>query len=276
MKRKIIQIDEEKCNGCGKCIPNCAEGALRIIDGKARLISDLFCDGLGACLGECPLGAISVIEREAEPYDERKVMEGIIAKGPNMIRAHLEHLKSHGEEKLLRIAHEVLQKQNIPIPAGEAPKLACGCPGHMAKVLSRPNPETTGNDVREQASALRQWPVQLHLLNPDAAYFDHADLLISADCVAHACGNFHTQLLPGKILVIFCPKLDGSREEYEEKLAEIFRKHSIRSITVARMSVPCCGGTVEIARNALTRSGREIPFSVRIFDLDGTPVPDGF
>ena len=133
MKRKIIQIDEAKCNGCGKCIPNCPEGALQLIDGKARLVSDLFCDGLGACIGECPLGAIQVVEREAEPYDERKVMENIIRQGPNTIKAHLKHLKEHGEFKLLETAVSCLREQNLPVPdLREAGKLPCGCPGTLA------------------------------------------------------------------------------------------------------------------------------------------------
>ena len=196
MKRRIIRIDEEKCNGCGKCIPNCPEGALQLIDGKARLVSDLFCDGLGACIGECPLGAIRVVEREAEPYDERRVMEGIIRQGAGTIKAHLEHLRSHGEFKLLEIAIACLKERGIAVPEPAAPAghPHGGCPGMLAKKLAaKPAGKPAGG-----ASALRQWPVQLKLLNPAAEYFDNADLLISADCVAHAFGGFHKELLDGR------------------------------------------------------------------------------
>lgn len=323
MKRKIIEINESLCDGCGNCVPNCAEGAIQMIDGKARLISDLFCDGLGACLGECPRGAITLIEREAAPYDERLVMERIAAAGANTIKAHLDHLKAHGEHEYHRIAVEYLREKGIPLPeeAASAPaeakpagggcpgmmakllkpnppkpvapaapaapvppaasaapagegKMPCGCPGTLAKLL-KANPQKSSAapaPAGEIPSALRQWPVQLHLLNPNAAYFDDAELLVAADCVAYAAGGFHRDMLDGKILAIFCPKLDHSSEQYVEKLAEIFRLHDIRSITVARMIVPCCGGTVSIVEEALKRSGKEIPLTVRIIDLNGEPT----
>lgn len=266
MKRKIIQIDETKCNGCGKCMPNCPEGALQLIDGKARLVSDLFCDGLGACIGECPLGAISVVEREAEPYDERKVMENIIRQGPATIKAHLKHLKDHGEGKLLETAIAFLNEKGIPAPALESQgRLPCGCPGTMAKRIAR----TEQAKPEHSPSALRQWPVQLKLLNPAAEYFEGADLLISADCVAHAFGGFHREFLDGRILIVFCPKLDHATDEYVEKLAEIFRFHEIRSITVARMEVPCCGGTTAIVEEALKAAGKTMEINVKIVGLDG-------
>ncbi len=267
MKRKIIEIDEKKCNGCGLCIPNCPEGALQLIDGKARLVSDLFCDGLGACIGECPEGAIRVVEREAEPYDERRVMETIVRQGSNTIRAHLKHLKDHGEFRLLEIATAFLKERGIPVPEPDAPgKLPCGCPGTLAKKFER-HPEAEAPDGG--GSALRQWPVQLKLLNPAAEYFDGADLLISADCVAHAFGSFHRDLLAGRILIVFCPKLDGDLEPYVEKLAEIFRRHEIRSVTVARMEVPCCGGTVAVVEKALERAGKKLKVDVKIVGIAG-------
>ncbi|MDD3155516.1 MAG: 4Fe-4S binding protein [Victivallaceae bacterium] len=272
MKRKIIQIDLDKCNGCGKCIPNCPEGALQILDGKARLVGDLFCDGLGACLGECPRGAIRTVEREAEPYDERKVMANIVRQGEATIAAHLKHLQNHGEKELYAIAVEFLKEHKIPVPASAtAEKLPCGCPGTLARKLAAPacSPVAPGG-----ASALRQWPVQLKLLQPQAEYFDDAQLLVSADCVAHAYGSFHSDLLAGKILIVFCPKLDENTEEYVEKLAEIFRLHSIRSVTVARMEVPCCGGTTHLVLEALKKSGKNIPVQVVIIGIDGTVVPD--
>ncbi len=271
MKRKVIEIDEERCNGCGLCIPNCPEGALQVIDGKVRLISDYFCDGLGACVGECPQGALHVAEREAEPYDEKRVMENIIRQGTNTIRAHLKHLQDHGEKNLYNIAVEVLKEKGIEVPeAAPAGKLPCGCPGTLARLLKQKPPEAPAAPVAGHTpSALRQWPVQLHLLNPAAPYFDDAELLVCADCVAYAHGDFHTKLLPGKILIIFCPKLDHSFDEYAEKLADIFTMHNIRSVTVARMEVPCCGGTVAIVEKALEMSGKNIPVEVKIIGIDG-------
>ena len=265
MKRKIIEIDQEKCTGCGKCIPNCPEGALQIIDGKARLISDLFCDGLGACIGECPAGAIRTVEREAEPYDEARVMETIARQGTNTIIAHLKHLKSHGEFKLFDIAVNYLKEHDIPVP--ELPH--SGCPGSLMKRFAARKADKDA--IAGGASALRQWPVQLKLLNPGAEYFDKADLLISADCVAHAYGSFHRELLDGRILIIFCPKLDTGIDGYVEKLSQIFQRHDIKSITVARMEVPCCGGTVMIVKKALELAGKDIPVAVRIIGIDGSP-----
>ncbi len=270
MKRRIIEIDEGKCNGCGQCIPNCPEGALQLIDGKARLVGDLFCDGLGACLGECPLGAIRTVEREAEPYDERRVMENIARQGANTVRAHLKHLKDHGETGLLELAVAFLKERNIPVPELEtAGKLPCGCPGTLAKRLAQKPAGTPGGG----ASALRQWPVQLKLLNPAAEYFDGAELLVSADCVAHAFGSFHRDLLAGKILIVFCPKLDSDIDGYVEKLAEIFRRHDIRSVTVARMEVPCCGGTAAIVEKALEKSGKKFHVAVKVVGIAGELLP---
>jgi ferredoxin len=273
MKRQIIQIDEKKCNGCGKCIPNCPEGALQIIDGKARLISDLFCDGLGACVGECPLGAITTVEREAEAYDEKTVMEqNIITKGANTIKAHLKHLKDHKENKLLQIAVDTLKKHNIEVPDLDkqpVQKPCGGCPGTLAKLLSRKpveKPETIKGSV---PSELRQWPLQLHLVNPMAAYFDDADLLVSADCVPFAFGDFHRHYLKGRIVITFCPKLDNSTDIYIEKLTELFMQKNIKSVTIVRMEVPCCGGTEMIVRKALEASGKEPDVKVDVISLDG-------
>lgn len=267
MKRKIIEIDEAKCNGCGLCIPNCPEGALQVIDGKARLVSDLFCDGLGACLGECPQGAIQSIEREAEPYDERKVMANIVRQGEHTIVAHLKHLKNHGEHELYKIAVEYLEEQHIPLPQDmtASTKLPCGCPGTLAKKLH----SVSAVDLPSGGSALQQWPVQLKLLNPAAAYFDNADLLVAADCTAFAHGAFHRNFLTGKILVVFCPKLDSDTESYVEKLKEIFLKHDIRSITIVKMEVPCCGGMVVIVKRALAASGKKIKLEIKTLGLDG-------
>ncbi|MDD3886227.1 MAG: 4Fe-4S binding protein [Victivallaceae bacterium] len=267
MKRKMIQIDEEKCNGCGQCIPNCPEGALQIIDGKARLVSDLFCDGLGACIGKCPQGALETVEREAEPYDERRVMENIVKQGANTIKAHLKHLKSHCECRLFESATDFLKERNIRIPDLGEPsgQLPCGCPGSMARKLpGGPVKVSTGG-----ASSLRQWPVQLKLLNPGAEYFENADLLVSADCVAHACGSFHGELLKGRILIVFCPKLDGDQRIYVEKMAEIFRQHKISSVTVAQMEVRCCTGTERIVREAAKQAGISVEIKVKTITVRG-------
>ncbi len=268
MKRKMIEIDEKRCNGCGACIPNCPEGALQVIDGKARLVSDLFCDGLGACLGNCPQQALRVVEREAEPYDEVRVMGNIVRQGANTIAAHLRHLKAHGEFKLLETARAFLQDAGIPEPDWNQPP-AAGCPGLRMLKIQRPG-VTPAAAPGTGASALRQWPIQLKLLNPAADYFDDADLLVSADCVAHAYGNFHQELLNGRILIVFCPKLDGDPAVYIEKLTEIFRRHRIRSVTVARMTVPCCGGTVAIVEEAMKAAGIKTKLQIKIIQLDGS------
>ncbi len=269
MKRQIITIDEKVCNGCGKCIPGCPEGALQLIDGKARLISDLFCDGLGACLGECPVGAISVEEREAEPYNERLVMENIIKAGPNTIKAHLKHLKDHGEDGFYREAVAVLKEKGMPVPQSAPEGHACGggCPGTMAKMFA---PAADSAEAQGPvASQLRQWPTQLQLLNPAAPYFQNADLLVAADCVPTACGDFHNRLLKGKVVVQFCPKLDQATDRYVEKLASILQQNNIRSITVARMEVPCCGGTEFIVRKALELAGQSKKVTVNIVSISG-------
>ena len=265
MKRKIMEIDETKCDGCGRCIPNCPEGALQLIDGKARLVSDLFCDGLGACAGECPRSALRVVEREAEPYDENKVMATIVRQGTNTIKAHLRHLEAHGEQQLLQRALTYLREHRLPFPDWhEEDRSAGGCPGLRPRV-----PAAAPGPIAGTASALRQWPIQLKLLNPAASWFDGADLLVSADCVAHACGGFHRDLLAGRILVMFCPKLDGDWDGYVEKLTEIFRHHDIRSITIARMEVPCCGGTTMLVKRALEQSGKHLEPREVIVGING-------
>ncbi|OPY30322.1 MAG: Heterodisulfide reductase subunit A-like protein [Methanocella sp. PtaU1.Bin125] len=276
MKRKIISIDEDKCTGCGQCIPDCPEGAIQLIDGKARLISDLFCDGLGACIGTCPEGAISVVEREAEPYDEKKVMENIVRQGPLVIKAHLEHLASHGQKELYDQAVEYLKERKIRIPGERHPGRqlqhapGAACPGTMARSIPRAGPSAVGRPLSEKAeSELRQWPVQLSLLNPAATYFDNADLLIAADCVPFAYAGFHTELLRGKIVIIFCPKLDADIDGYVAKLTEIFKGHEIKSITVAHMEVPCCNGVRYVVDRALERAAKKIPVSEKTITIQG-------
>lgn len=266
VKRKIIEIDEDKCNGCGLCIPNCPEGALQIIDGKVRLVSDLMCDGLGACIGHCPEDAIKVIEREAEPYDEKKVMGNIIKQGKNTIKAHLEHLRDHNETKYLNEALEFLKKKNIKIKLEDNKmKKLSGCPGAAMREV---NPGKDVSNNSEQSSALRQWPVQLDLLPAQAPFFENSHLLVCADCVPFANANFHSKLLNGKSLVIGCPKLDDI-EDYQEKLTEIFKLNKIKSVTVAIMEVPCCHGLYTSVEQAVKDSKKKIPVIQEVVSVAG-------
>jgi len=269
MKRQIIEIDEEKCTGCGDCIPNCPEGALQIIDGKARLISDLFCDGLGACIGNCPEDAISTIEREAEPYDEKIVMENIIKAGPNTIKAHLKHLLDHDQDKFYTQALEVLEEKAIPVPELETEE-SCStgsCPGVAAQAFiptDAPKPQDSPSQ-----SQLRQWPIQLHLLSSIAPYFENADLLISADCAPYAYADFHQRFIQGKIVITLCPKLDHGIDEYVGKLTRIFETQNIKSITIVRMEVPCCGGIEMIVQKALEQAGNTTAVKVQVVSVKG-------
>ncbi|MBU4304602.1 MAG: 4Fe-4S dicluster domain-containing protein [Candidatus Omnitrophica bacterium] len=266
MKRKIITIDEDKCNGCGECIPNCPEGAIQVIDGKARLVSELFCDGLGACLGHCPQAAIRIEEKEAQGYDEAMTMENVIKGGMNVIKAHLEHLRGHGQGEYLRQAMDVLKKKNISVDQDPSNAHSV-CPG--MQVLDFRAREPQGISVSSQ---LRQWPVQLKLLNPSAPYFNDADILIAADCVPFSFANFHQRFLKGKILIVFCPKLDEAHEEYIEKLTRIIKSNSVKSIMVAHMEVPCCFGTVKMVEEALRKSGKQITLKEYNISLQGTII----
>jgi Pyruvate/2-oxoacid:ferredoxin oxidoreductase delta subunit len=230
--RKIVKIDEQKCNGCGLCIPNCAEGALQIIDGKAKLVSDKFCDGLGACLGHCPQDAITVIEREAEDFDEKAVEF---------------HLHKRNDPKT----------QPQPKP-GSVPVFA-GCPSSRVMQFQVPKSRVDSGEKRSSVSQLSQWPVQLKLVPINAPYFQDADLLVAADCVPFAYPDFHQDFLKGKAVVVGCPKLDDI-QYYKEKLTEIFRTNSIKSVTVPYMEVPCCFGLAKATEDAIAASGKKIPF----------------
>ncbi len=266
VKRQIINIDQEKCTGCGVCIPDCPEGALQIIDGKAHLISDIFCDGLGACIGTCPEGAISTIEREAKEYDERVTMENIIKAGPNVVKAHLKHLKAHAQTNYFNIAVEVLKEKDMEIPDIEEEEAPCGCPGTEMTIIEPPKGGLiTGT---ETSSALRQWPVQIHLLHPNAPFFENSHLLLLADCVAAANPNLHAQLIHGKTIAMGCPKLDDSTA-YIEKLSEIIKHNRIKSVTVAMMEVPCCGGMAVIAQEAIKGSGKDVPLIREMISISG-------
>ncbi len=256
MKRDIIRINEEKCSGCGSCVTGCPEGALQVIDGKARVVSDLFCDGLGACIGDCPEGAIDIETREAEPYNEYKVMENIAKAGPNVIKAHLQHLHEHGQEDLLNEAINFLKANSIEIPYYEGEPLDRGCPGSMTLDLHRSGIQT--QEPVMLTTELGHWPIQLQLLNPNAPYLKNAELLLAADCVPFSYANFHQRFLKDKVLIIFCPKLDKIIEEYVDKLSEIFQKQDIKSISIVHMEVPCCSGIEIIVRRALEKAQKII------------------
>jgi len=277
-KRKIIKIDENKCNGCGLCIPNCPEGALQIIDGKARLISDLFCDGLGACIGHCPQGAIAIEEREAGKYSEPKVMENIVKQGENVIKAHLLHLREHNESGYLKEAVDYLRGKGIKNPL-EGQKQAAhvhhhGCPG--SKIMDFGNKKEAGNAVNkvEAESALGNWPVQLMLVPPFAPYLNNADILIAADCVPFAYASFHQELLKEKVLLVGCPKLDNL-DIYKEKISRILENNNVKSITYAHMEVPCCFGLVNIIKDAISASGEGVLFKEIIIGIKGEILKKG-
>jgi len=249
--RKIISIDHEKCNGCGLCLPNCPEGALQLIDGKARLVSDLFCDGLGACIGYCPEGAIQIIEREAEPYDERKVMTVIAPQGANTIRAHLEHLRSHGETDLLSQAITYLHENQVPVPEG-----------------INPVPLSVQAPAGAPESRLGNWPIQLHLLSPASPQLAGKDVVLSADCVAYAVPNFQEKFLKGKSLAIACPKLDEGKDVYRDKIVAMIDKARINTLTVLMMEVPCCRGLLALAQDAASRAQRKVPLKAVVVAIE--------
>ena len=289
MKRTIIRIDEELCNGCEACVQGCHEGALQMIDGKARMVSELFCDGLGACIGDCPVGAISLEEREAEPYDEIATLQRMIPKGERTIIAHLKHLKDHGETDYLKQAVTFLRANNININfaevhnhggAGCASKPAAkpqggGCPGSQEVSFANQKPVANFrmasfvSKPAESTSQLRQWPVQLHLLNPEAQYFRNADVVLAADCVPFSFPDFHNRYLAGKTLAIACPKLDSNKEAYVEKIKTMIQCSNINTLTVVIMEVPCCGGLLRLAQQAVVDSEKRIPVKLVIISIRG-------
>ncbi len=249
MKRKIIKIDEEKCDGCGLCIPSCPEGALQIVDGKAKLVKESFCDGLGACLGECPHGALAVEEKEIEEYDEEGVIAHIKEKSPELLERHLKHIREH--------AHE--------LPEHHSHTGIGSCPS--AQMLHWERQEEVKPKARI-SSQLRQWPIQLHLVPPNAPYFQNADLVLVADCVPFAYANFHPDFLKGKAIAIGCPKLDDITA-YVTKVTQILESSDIKSVKVVHMEVPCCHGLVHIAQEALSRSGKDIPIETVVIGIKG-------
>lgn len=305
MKRTIIKIDEELCNGCEACVSGCHEGALQMIDGKARMVSELYCDGLGACIGDCPVGAISLEEREAEPYDEIATIERMISKGEKTILAHLKHLKEHGETGFLQQGVQYLKAKGVQVNFAEVhhmplktEKSSCGggCPGSQeisfaptATPSSKPSFQVQGQSkvsgfqmappVKEFATdssetQLRQWPVQLHLLNPQAQYFKGADVVLAADCVPFAFPDFHNRFLKGKTLAIACPKLDSNKESYAEKIASMARDSRINTLHVVMMEVPCCGGLLSLAVKSIRDSGVKVPVKATIVGIKGEIIEE--
>ncbi len=246
--REVIEIDESLCDGCGDCVTACAEGAIAIIDGKARLISDVYCDGLGVCLGHCPQGAITVIRREADAFDETEV------------ELHLAKTRASVPSSAPRPSLNVVAQS--PIAAGG------GCPGSRAQTLN-PVAPPTGSGAAGPSSQLRHWPVQLHLVPPTAPFFQGADILLAADCVAFAVGDFHNLFLTGRSLAIACPKLDSNQEIYLEKLVAMIDDAEIKSLRVMVMEVPCCGGLVRLAEEALRRARRTVPVECLIVSTQG-------
>ncbi len=284
MIREIVNIDEEKCDGCGLCIPTCHEGALQIIEGKARLISELMCDGLGNCLGHCPQDAITIEKREAEDYSETLVIEKMIPKGEKTVIAHLKHLKEHNEFEYLKEAIDFLESCKTKIAwdvsslikdlnegeAGKSSDCGGGCPGAASREIKRNNfvgVAPMGNEAR--SSKLQQWPIQLHLINPDSAYFKNADLLIAADCTAFAYGDFHS-FIEGKKLAIACPKLDQGQDVYINKIVSMINNSELNTITVAIMEVPCCSGLAQMVQLASQKANRKVPIKIVVIGIDGS------
>jgi NAD-dependent dihydropyrimidine dehydrogenase PreA subunit len=246
--REVIEIDEELCDGCGDCVTACAEGAIAIIDGKARLISDVYCDGLGACLGHCPQGALKVIEREAEAFDESAVEE------------HLAKLHNQKRPTSPPPLMSVVSPQ--PMTAGG------GCPGSRPQ-MHQPAAPPPATDCEAPSSQLRHWPVQLHLVPPTAPFFQNQHVLLAADCVAFAVGDFHQRFLSGSSLAIACPKLDSNQEIYLQKLVTMIDEAEIRSLKVMVMEVPCCGGLVRLAEEAVRQARKDVPVECLVVGTQG-------
>nr|WP_319511193.1 4Fe-4S binding protein [uncultured Draconibacterium sp.] len=285
MIREIIKIDDDLCNGCGNCVPNCHEGALQIIDGKARLISELMCDGLGACIGHCPEGAITIEEREADAYDEIATISQMVKQGKATMFAHLKHLQDHNETGYLQQALGFIKanREAMPFEISEVHELlhgakneqasggGCapgGCPGSAPMAF-----DAGGLKMAAPATAapseLTQWPVQMHLINPAASYFKGADLLVAADCAGFAYGNFHNDFIKNRKMVIACPKLDQGTDIYVQKLVKLIDESRVNTITVVIMEVPCCGGLSQMVKMATQMASRKVPVKEVVIGIKG-------
>lgn len=256
-KRKIIEIDRDKCNGCGNCTTACAEGALVLDDdNKAVLVKDIYCDGMGVCLDVCPVDALHIVEKETDEYNAKAAFKHI-----KKTRGNEAAKKVHGIEEFISKEEKSMNGEKT---------MACGCPGSMAQDIKRETGEE-GDQIQSQGtvqSELSQWPIQLHLVSPSAPYFNECDLLIAADCTAFALGSFHRDLLKGKKLVIACPKLDDT-DNYIEKISELIKNNTIYSLTVAIMKVPCCSGLYHIVQQAVEKSGKEMAIKKIVIGLQG-------
>lgn len=249
IKRKIIKIDESLCDGCELCIPSCPEGALQIIDGKAKLVKESFCDGLGACLGDCPQNALTVVEEFTDEYDETSVIEHIRLNAPDKLQTHIAHLAQHSHE---------LASSKMDVLGG-------GCPSARTIQWTQPQAQEQKTNF---ASQLRQWPIQLHLVSPMAPYFQDADFVLVADCVPFAYSNFHSEFLSGNAIAIACPKLDDTTP-YVQKLAQIFKTANLKSVKVVVMEVPCCAGLAMLAKDAANYSGIDLPIEIITIGIKG-------
>lgn len=306
-RRTIIEIDQDLCDGCGACETGCPEGALRIIDGKARLVGESLCDGLGACIGNCPRGAIHVIEREADAYDEIAVIEEILPQGEKVLEAHFAHLDHHGQDLYIDRAVSYLKSKGKPLPKGyenwgekkpahaatASASMEAGCkaaakfaalgagkpasPGGIRVASAQKTAHAAPSTMVEKLgafpaapsgeSSLKNWPIQLHLANPRAPHFESADVVVAADCTAFALGSFHKDIVEGRSLVIACPKLDSGRDIYLSKLTSIVAQ--AKSISVVMMEVPCCSGLLKLVQEAKTASGSSLPVEALVVGIDG-------
>jgi NAD-dependent dihydropyrimidine dehydrogenase PreA subunit len=290
MIREIIKIDEDLCNGCGNCVPNCHEGALQIIDGKARLISELMCDGLGACIGHCPEGAITIEKREADAYDEIATISQMVKQGKATMFAHLKHLQDHNETGYLQQALGFIKanREAMPFEISEVHELlhgareeqtsggGCatgGCPGSAPMAFDAGGLKMAA-PAAEVPSELTQWPVQMHLINPAASYFQGADLLVAADCAGFAYGNFHNDFIKGRKMVIACPKLDQGTDIYIQKLVKLIDESRVNTITVVIMEVPCCGGLSQMVKMATQMASRKVPVKEVVIGIKGDVLSD--
>jgi|LSQX01.1.fsa_nt_gb NAD-dependent dihydropyrimidine dehydrogenase PreA subunit len=262
VKRTIIKIDEDLCDGCGICVEGCHEGALQLIDGKAVMVSDLYCDGLGACIPDCPQGAISLEEREAEPYNEEAVMERVVPKGEKVILAHLTHLRNHGELGFMQQGIDYLKKHNIRVDLSSLQK--------AVPQQAQQAPQAQQPYVFQPASVMPpQFPVQLHLINPMNPVFSGAHLLLAADCSAFVTPDFHQRFLKDKVLAIACPKLDRNLDTYVAKLIALIDTSGIETLTVVQMVVPCCSGLMKLVSMAREKAKRYIPVKKIVLNLQG-------
>lgn len=251
-KRQIINIDENKCDGCGNCVTGCQEGALEIIDGKAKLVNEVFCDGFGDCIGECPTGALTIEERKAKEFDLNATKEHVRKKrGDEAVQDMLVAQEAHAQDH----DHEA-----------SPPK---GCPGTKMKTMKKNKENNTNNKNNTNIeSQLQNWPVQIHLLPPEASYFENADLLVAADCVPVAYPNYHQDILKEKVVALGCPKLDKA-DAYVEKFADIIANNDLNSITIARMEVPCCGGLIHIIKEAIEQANSDLEIEIITVGVEG-------